>query len=486
MIPEIRIQVLNEEPVDEKGKFVIYWMIANRRAASNFALDRAVEWSRRLGKSLLVLEPIRCDYRWASDRLHRFVLDGMAQNARDFESSPAYYYPYVEPKPGAGRGLLRALSEHAAVAVTDDYPCFFLPRAVRSAAQQVRIRLEAVDSNGLLPLRSAEKVYSTAYAFRRFLQKNLTEHLTFRPRPRPLANLDIPRLNRPPEKILERWPRASTALLRGETEALRSLPIDHGVAPVKIRGGHRHGKVLMGRFLTDKLHAYSESRNHPDEDGTSGLSPYLHFGHLSVHEVFQSVVKHENWSNEKIGKPSTGARSGWWGMSVSAESFLDELITWRELGFNMAWQRGDFEEYRSLPDWVRETLARHGKDPRPHRYSLGELEEARTHDRIWNAAQTELVTEGRIHNYLRMLWGKKILEWSRTPREALAAMIDLNNKYGVDGRDPNSVSGIFWVLGRYDRPWGPERPIFGTVRYMSSENTARKLRLRNYLERYTR
>jgi deoxyribodipyrimidine photo-lyase len=484
LIPEIRIRVVNEGPVNEKAKFVLYWMIANRRTSWNFALDRAVEWSRRLTMPLVVLEPLRCDYDWASDRIHQFVLDGMNQNARDFERVAVHYYPYVEPRPGAGKGLLRALSEHAAVVVTDDYPCFFLPRAVRSAAQQVRLRLEAVDSNGLAPLRSAEKVYPTAYAFRRFLQKNLLEHLSCRPRPRPLAKRDIPRLNRLPATILARWPRASTALLQGEPDALRSLSVDHGVTPINIRGGHRDAKRLLGRFVTEKLHAYSESRNHPDEEGTSGLSPYLHFGHISVHEVFQSVVKQENWSAGRIGKPSTGSRSGWWGMSVSAESFLDELVTWRELGFNMAWQREDFDDYRSLPDWARQTLGRHGKDPRPYRYSLEKLEAARTHDRIWNAAQTELVTEGRIHNYLRMLWGKKILEWSRTPREALKTMIELNNKYGIDGRDPNSVSGIFWVLGRYDRPWGPERPIFGTVRYMSSENTARKLRLKKYLEKY--
>ena len=349
LTPDIRIQVLNERAVNEQGKFVLYWMIANRRAAWNFALDRAIEWARELAKPLVVLEPIRCDYPWASERLHRFVLDGMAQNARDLERSPAYYYPYVEPKPRAGTGLLRALSTHAAVVVSDDYPCFFLPRAVRSAARQVRIRLEAIDSNGLLPLRAAEKVYPTAYAFRRFLQKNLPEHLSCMPKPRPFAKLNIPRLDELPTNIPKRWPRASAALLRGETGALRSLPIDHDVTPVAIRGGHRNAKRLLGLFLTAKLQAYGENRNHPDEEGTSGLSPYLHFGHLSAHEVFQSMVKHENWSTEKISKPSTGSRSGWWGISVSAESFLDELITWREVGFNMAWQRPDFEDYGLCP-----------------------------------------------------------------------------------------------------------------------------------------
>ena len=146
--------------------------------------------------------------------------------------------------------------------------------------------------------------------------------------------------------------------------------------------------------------------------------------------------------------------------------------------------RDDYDRYESLPAWARATLARHAADPRPHVYTLADFEAARTHDPLWNAAQTHLLREGRIHNYLRMLWGKKVLEWTASPEEALAVLVELNNKYAVDGRDPNSYSGIFWVLGRYDRPWGPERPVFGTVRYMSSQNTLRKLRVRQYLARY--
>jgi deoxyribodipyrimidine photo-lyase len=159
-------------------------------------------------------------------------------------------------------------------------------------------------------------------------------------------------------------------------------------------------------------------------------------------------------------------------------------VTWRELGFNTCARRDDYDAFASLPDWARRTLERHEGDAREHAYTLEEFAAARTHDPLWNAAQTQLVREGRIHNYLRMLWGKKILEWSPTPREALAVMIELNNRFAVDGRDPNSYAGIFWCLGRYDRPW-PERPIFGTVRYMSSENTARKHRVREYVQRFS-
>ena len=151
----------------------------------------------------------------------------------------------------------------------------------------------------------------------------------------------------------------------------------------------------------------------------------------------------------------------------------------------MCWQRDDYDQYVSLPQWARETLRGHETDERQYRYSLEEFEEGLTHDPLWNAAQMQLLREGTIHSYLRMLWGKKILQWSDTPKKALKIMIELNNKYALDGRDPNSYSGIFWVLGRYDRPWGPERPVFGKIRYMSSKNTARKVNVKDYMERYS-
>jgi deoxyribodipyrimidine photo-lyase len=171
-------------------------------------------------------------------------------------------------------------------------------------------------------------------------------------------------------------------------------------------------------------------------------------------------------------------------MGEGAEAFLDQLVTWRELGFNLSSKNPEYASYGSLPSWARETLELHESDPRPHLYSLEEMEAAGTDDSVWNAAQRELLREGVIHNYLRMLWGKKILEWSPTARDALDIMIELNDRYAVDGRDPNSYSGIFWCLGRYDRGW-PERPIFGKVRPMSSKSTRRKIKLKNYLLRFS-
>ena len=485
-VPLLRVRPANERPIDTARNFVLYWMIAARRTRWNFALDRAVEWARDLQKPLVILEALRCDYRWASDRLHRFVIDGMAANQHSLRDRPVHYYPYVEPQPGHGRGLLEALSAHACVVVTDDFPSFFLPRMVAAAAERIPVLCEQVDSNGLLPLRATDRAFPTAYAFRRFLQQELPGHLAEMPRADPFDKVSLPPRPALAEEIVRRWAPATATLLAGDATALSLLPIDHSVAVAPSAGGVFAADGALDTFLRGGMPRYMELRNEPGEAVTSGLSPYLHFGHVSAQEVFQRIVAREKWSSDSLSRRAGGKRSGWWGMSETAEAFLDQLITWRELGYNFCSHRTDYDQYTSLPDWARATLAKHARDRRAHEYSLAEFESATTHDPLWNAAQRQLASEGRLHNYMRMLWGKKIVEWSATPREALHVMIELNNKYALDGRDPNSYSGIFWVLGRYDRPWGPERPIFGTVRYMSSENTARKLHVKSYLARYGR
>ena len=484
-VPASRVRACNESSVDPAGSFVLYWMIAARRTHHSFGLERAVERAVALGKPLVVLEAVRAGYPWASDRIHRFILDGMADNARRLAGTPVGYYPYVEPAAGDGKGLFEALAARAAVVVTDDFPAFFLPRMVAAAASRSPVLVEKVDGNGLYPMRDADRVFTTAVSFRRHLQKNLRAHLAARPKRDPLSGVSL----RPaalPAEISRRWPRASAALLRGDPAALAALPIDHTVGVAPRRGGAEAAAEVLRSFLDHKLDRYAEERSHPDSDAQSGLSPYLHFGHVSVHEVFEHLVKRTGWTAKKLAPKAHGSREAWWNASPEADAFLDEIVTWRELGYNMCALRDDYDHFETLPAFALHTLKAHARDPRPVLYSRAELEGAETHDEIWNAAQRELVREGRMHNYLRMLWGKKVLEWSRTPEEALATLIELNNKYALDGRDPNSYSGIFWVFGRYDRAWGPERPIFGKIRYMSSESTARKLSLRAYLDRYGR
>jgi len=484
-VPPIRILKANDKAVNGKGDYVIYWMIANRRITWNYSLQRAVAWAQDLRKPLIILEALRSGYPWASDRIHRFVIDGMADNARQTPGQHVLYYPYIESKPDKGKGLLTALAERACVIVTDDFPAFFIPKMIAFASRKLPILIEQVDSNGLLPMRAADRVFSTAYAFRRFLQKRLPDYLLEHPEAEPLKSARLPRPRGLPKKITNRWPRATDRLLKGDSKTLAAMPIDHDVGVVDQRGGFLEARHILERFLEERLSSYAEKRNQPEEEGPSGLSPYLHFGHISAHQIFHAVMEKEKWFFDRLSEKADGRRSGWWGMGEAEEAFLDQLITWRELGFNMCWQRVDYDRYDSLPAWALETLKAHEMDERAHIYSPKQFDQGKTHDPLWNAAQIQLKREGRIHNYLRMLWGKKILQWTASPKKALKVMIELNNRYALDGRDPNSYSGIFWVLGRYDRAWGPQRPIFGKIRYMSSKNTARKVRVKTYLKKYT-
>ena len=252
-----------------------------------------------------------------------------------------------------------------------------------------------------------------------------------------------------------------------------------------LTGGAAAGAERLRTFLSDVLGQYADDRNHPDADAQSGLSPYLHFGHVGTHQVFDALVRRHDWSVDDLASRADGKAEGFWGMGPAVDAFLDELVTWREVGYHFSHHHpDDYDRLDSLPGWALRTIREHADDPRDELYDLNELAGSRTGDEIWNAAQTQLRTEGRMHNYLRMLWGKKIYQWSPDARTALERLIELNNRYAIDGRDPNSYSGIFWCLGRFDRAWGPERPVFGKLRYMTSDSTRRKLRITEYLERY--
>jgi deoxyribodipyrimidine photo-lyase len=459
-------------------------MTASRRLGWNFALERAADMARELGKPLVILEILRVDYPFASPRLHRFMLEGMGERGRALEGGAVRHYPFVEREPGEGNGLLEALARDAALVVSDDFPAFIHPGMAREAGGRIAVRLDLVDSNGILPLRTPDRAFTAAFHFRRYLQRHLPEHLAETPHPSPLARALPDGGGALPGWIVERWPPAPLLRPEGPDLILAGLPLDVSVPGVpSLPGGSAPARRALDRFLAAALSRYAEDRNHPDLEATSGLSPYLHFGNISAQEVFAAVAAVEGWTPLRLAERADGARSGWWGMGEGAEAFLDQLVTWRELGFNMAAREAGYRRYESLPDWARATLEEHEADPRPNLYSMGELREARTGDELWNAAQRQLLQEGVIHNYLRMLWGKKILEWTPTAREALETMVELNDRLALDGRDPNSYSGIFWCLGRYDRGW-PERAVYGKVRSMSSSATRRKVQLEEYMRKF--
>ena len=482
-IPASRIRRYGpERAVRVDGEYVVYWMLAQRRTRFNFGLQHAAQRARELDRPLVVVEALSCSYRWASDRHHAFAIEGMRANRDALAGTAATYLPYVEPEAGHGKGLHEALAKRACLYVTDHWPCFHMPRWAVQVAGEIDVPMEAVDSCGILPLNAAGKAFARAHDFRRHVHREAWKELGAVPLEHPLEGPGLPALSSLPASVLERWPATDL-----DAVDLSTLPIDHDVAPVAARrGGQVEARRVMERFVAERLGGYLD-RNQPEAEVASGLSPWLHWGHISAHEVFLAVAAAEGWDRSTIeGVKATGKREGWWGMSAAAEGFMDELVTWREVCLNTCEERPtDYGRFDSLPGFALATLAEHADDPRPRVYSLEQFERAETHDPLWNAAQNQLRREGIIHNYLRMLWGKKILHWSESPQEAHRIMVELNNKYGLDGRDPNSWGGIMWVLGRYDRAWGPEREIFGKVRYMTSDNTARKVRVKDYVARYS-
>lgn len=484
-VPAERVRICNAQPLAPDREWVVYWMTAFRRTRSNYALQLARDLALSLGKPLVILEALRVRYRWASDRFHRFVIEGMRDNAAACADSSVCYYPYVEPRPGAGAGLLAALARQACAVITDDYPCFFHPHMLQAVSRSLPASLVAVDANCLMPLQVAERTFTVAHSYRRWMQQTLPQHLQRSPEESPLDGRSLrrlPELSELPAAIRRRWPSADVPRLLG-AGGLQQIPIDHQVGPGILTGGAVTAHKLLKRFVLQRLGQYDIARNEPDDYGSSELSAHLHFGHIGPHEVFWEVMRAADWNPARLSKPN-GSMHGFWGVDQNVEAFLDQLCTWREIGFNMCWREPDYDQFRSLPGWAQQTIAEHAADRRLQLYSLEQLEQAQTHDELWNAAQRQLVREGRIHNYLRMLWGKKIVQWTRSAQEALQIMIELNNKYALDGRDPNSYSGIFWVLGRYDRAWGPEREIFGKLRYMTSDNTAKKHAVKRYMQRY--
>ncbi|TNE87955.1 MAG: deoxyribodipyrimidine photolyase [Deltaproteobacteria bacterium] len=481
MTPAIAtLRVYSTGDLREDGDYVVYWMIAARRTHYSHALQHAAHLCEALGKPLVVLEAIRADSRWASERVHRYVIQGMADNAARFADKGVAYHPYVEPSHGDGTGLLEALAERACLVVTDTFPSHFLPRMVAAVRERLDVRLDEVDGNGVIPLRAPDRDFTVAHSFRRWLQKNVAELWdppVADPLTRATAGATIP------GAVRERWPAFADGSPTGD-EPLPA-PLAASLAgtpgPIPERGGPAAAREAWRTFWEGKFERYHEDRSHPDDGVQSGLSGWLHFGHLGVHEVLADVLA--DW-DPATARKATGKREGWWGLPEASEAFLDEILTWREIGYIQAFREGEnFAHYQSLPAWARESLAEHAGDPREV-YTLEQLAESRTDDVLWNAAQRELVRTGRIHNALRMLWGKKVLQWTASPQQAFAFLVELNNRYAIDGRNPNSYSGIGWVLGRFDRAWGPERPIFGKVRYMTSDSARRKWRVKQYLSRF--
>ena len=489
-----RIRVLNDKEVNLDGEYILYWMISNRRFNYNASLEHAANLAKQYGKPLLVVEEISTSHRFANDRITSFVIQGMVENISLFKQHNIRFIPWVETPLSGTMGLIKILCKRSVLVITDDFPTYYPLVAINAASKSLDRKIIAVDSNGVFPMSWADSAYTTAHSFRRFIHANFSRCRDTWPQRVPTdKNHDYWIDDEHFDSIIEEcsvkippfewlW-RCSEGGSTGKI-ALSSIDIDHDVEPVRhIRGGRNMAAKKLSVFLKDRLERYHIDRNNFEKPSVTGLSPWLHFGHICSVEIVEQILDSRKWKPEQITMSRKGAREGWWGLSTGVESFLDQIITWRELGFNNAYHNSNHDKFESIPEWAKITLSEHSDDERML-YTFEQIENAETHDEVWNAAQQELLQTGIIHNYLRMLWGKRILEWAETPKQAADWMIELNDKYALDGRDPNSYTGIFWVLGRHDRAWGPERAIFGKIRYMSSENTKRKLKLKPYLQQF--
>ena len=493
MIPSSRVQIHGEP--NPNGEVIVYWMTAARRPHWNHALQHAVDLAREHHLPLVVVECLALNHRWANDRISTFVLQGMVDNRESFSTTGVTYIPYVETKRKEASGLLQGWLEHARACIIDDYPTYYPKHVLNTALSVIPCEIHVVDSNGFMAMRAQGRDFSTAYSLRRHLHKTIREHMHEFPEARPLAGTEdlqpfddalgkanFSQTNTPMTPFEFFWRVAEGGDIG--RQALSTLDIDHDVQPVLgKKGGYREGRRRWKEFFADRLSAYHEMRNQPQERGASGLSPWLHFGHISVHAILHDIFTHHHWDVSLVNPPNDGRRQGWWSLPEPVEAFLDQIITWRDIGFIHCAMIENHTEYESLPQWARTTMAEHADDERPYLYTLEELETASTHDPLWNAAQNQLRREGIIHNYLRMLWGKKILEWSPSPEKAMEWMIALNDKWALDGRDPNSYTGIGWVLGKFDRGW-TERAVYGKIRCMTSASTARKYKTKDYVEKY--
>ena len=439
-----RIRILNDTTV-RTGDYVLYWMQSSHRTEENPALRYAIERADQAHLPLIVYFGLWQSYPEANLRHFWFMLEGLAEVGHSLESRGIRFVLRTEP-PDKG---VCALAKNAAVVIVDRGYLRLQQSWYHTVAEQCRCLLVQVEGNVVVPVEVAsQKEEYSAATFRpkitRLLDRFLHSAETGSPQ-RSSLSLDLPTLA---DESIE--------------ALLLPLNIDRTVpASGLFTGGTAEANRRFEQFLKNRLDGFADNRNDPGGDGGSDMSPYLHFGQVSP--VTLALLAQEQGGS---GTPA----------------FLEELIVRRELAVNFVRYNDHYDTFKSLPAWAQKTLALHQADQREYGYSLDELERAATHDPYWNAAQQEMMKTGKMQGYMRMYWGKKILEWSKTPQDAYSAALHLNNKYEIDGRDPNGYAGVAWCFGKHDRPWG-EREISGMVRYMNAQGLKRKFAMDRYLEK---
>lgn len=450
------------------GEYVLYWMQSTHRVEENWGLRAAIRAANRLNRPLVIHQGLDPTYPYASDRHHTFILQGARDTARAAEARGLYYQFVLRRRRDDDRRVVDRLAARAYVVITDHFPTAGIRERVARFAERCACRVLAVDSVCTVPSGLFVKAEFAARTIRPKLAK-LLDH-AIEPVDEGAPTVDVSESLRASLRATIAEGGGLTPLplaTMSDTDIAREVAaceIDHDVPPVAIAGGSMAAQARWEMFLTSHLHGYGEQRNEAGvADGTTRLSAYLHYGQIPSARLVREAR-------------ASGADA------VDLDAFVQQVTTWRELSYNWCIRTPQFDQLTALPDWIQRTMAEHVGDPRPHRYDLPTLEAARSGDRLWNAAQHELVTEGLIHNYPRMLWGKTVLLWTESYEQARAWLFYLNDKYAIDGRDPNSVGGIMWCLGLWDRPWG-NKPIWGGIRPMVTARAKFKFDVDAYIAR---
>lgn len=442
MIHESRIKLLNREKI-KPGKYVLYWMQQSQRSEYNHALEYTIDRANAIGLPVVVLFVIASHYPEANARHYTFMLDGIrALRTELIDRGISFIIRQGKPPEEVYN-----TSVDAALLITDAGYTKIQQKWRADTAKKSSCQVIQVESDAIVPVDivSQKEEYS-AGTFRPKIMRNLFEYL------QPLKKRTL--INRRFNLKIE-----SLDIDNPEKIILR-MKNDHRLPKVKkFIGGSLAAKTRLNDFIITKLDKYSELHSDPAEDYQSYLSPYLHFGQISPLYIALKIME----SN-----------------SPCQDAFLEQLIIRRELAVNFVNFNSEYDSFESLPIWAKKTLKKHAFDKRDYIYSISQLESAKTHDLYWNAAQREMIKTGMMHNYMRMYWGKKIIEWTQTPEEAFENMLYLNNKYFLDGRDPNSFTGVAWCFGKHDRAWA-ERRIFGKVRFMNSKGLERKFDINKYV-----
>lgn len=448
-----RVQLLNDKSANNDGKYILYWMQMFKRTSHNHALNFAIEQANERKLPLVVYEGLKFYYPWASDRIHTFILEGVEEKRKEFEKRGIKYIFYLQKDKKSPKDTVAKIAKDAVLLVTDDFPCFIIPDHNKAIVEKAKIPVYAVDSNGVIPMSRFEKEEYAAYTIRPKIKKMVDEYLKPFEEIKVSVKADKLEIDCPDTEVSE----------KNIEKLVSECDIDHSVKPsFMYHGGTENGRKRLKKFVKNILEDYDEARNKPEKDGSSRLSSYLHFGFLSSLEIALAV------KDSKAKK-------------ASKDAYLEEIIVRRELSYNLTRFNPHYDSIKALPDWVQQTMRKHITDERAPIYSLEQLEAGKTYDELWNAAQREMVETGEIHNYVRMLWGKNVIGWTRSYEEAFEILVHLNNKYCLDGRNPNSYAGILWCFGKHDRPW-MERPVFGTMRYMTSNSTGKKFDSKKYIE----